>query len=99
MWLILLLIGVLLEPYSTSLSPGRISPMLSSKFASICMIHGSHILLRFASIATSAALLTLAWSSTGLHLLSWSSTLTLTGQGAQTPAALPQVMSSSSAAT
>jgi hypothetical protein len=46
LWLILLLIGVLLEPYSTSLSPGRISPTLSSRFASICMINGSHTLLR-----------------------------------------------------
>jgi hypothetical protein len=39
-------IGVLLAPYSTSLSPGRISHTLSSRSASICMIHGSHILLR-----------------------------------------------------
>jgi hypothetical protein len=37
---------VLLEPYSTSLSPGRISPTLRSRSASICMILGSHILLR-----------------------------------------------------
>jgi hypothetical protein len=33
------------------------------------------------------ALLTLAWSSTGLRLLRWSSRLTLTGRGARTPAA------------
>jgi hypothetical protein len=46
MWLILLLIGVLLEPYSTSLSPGRISPTLSNRFVSICIILESHILLR-----------------------------------------------------
>jgi hypothetical protein len=46
LWLILLPIGVLLEPYSTSLSPGRISHTLFSRSASICMILESHILLR-----------------------------------------------------
>jgi hypothetical protein len=43
LWLILLLIEVLLAPYSTSLSPGRISLMLSSRSPSICMIHESHL--------------------------------------------------------
>jgi hypothetical protein len=36
----------LVEPHSTSLSPGRISPTLSSRSASICMIHESDTLLR-----------------------------------------------------
>jgi hypothetical protein len=45
LWLIRLPIRVLLEPYSTSLSPGRTSPTLSSGSASICMILGSHTLL------------------------------------------------------
>jgi hypothetical protein len=35
-----------LQSYSTSLSRGRISPTLSRRSTSICMIHGSHTLLR-----------------------------------------------------
>ena len=45
-WLILLPTGVWLVLCSTSPSPGRTSPTLSSRSVSICMIPGRHTLLR-----------------------------------------------------